>query len=198
MKPYVPPPASTPADLLRILSGVLGRLGADWYLFGAQAVLLWGRPRFTADIDVTVRMVPENPQRLVAAMAEAGFRLRFEVTPEFVASTRVLPFVHDKSEWALDVVLAGPGLEERFLARAIHVDLGGGFRVPVISPEDLIVTKMLSGRAKDLDDVRGVLLERRDRLDLASIRDSLRLLEAALGVSDLLPAFERLLHRSHG
>jgi hypothetical protein len=193
----MPPPAPTPVDLLRSLGAVFGRLDAAWYLFGAQAVLLWGRPRFTADIDVTVRMSPEEPERLVATMVDAGFRLRVEGTNAFVAATRVLPFVHDESGWWVDVVLAGPGLEERFLERAIAVDLGDT-RVPVISPEDLIVTKVLSGRPKDIDDVHGVLMERRDRLDLAAIRETLGLLEAALGQSDLLPVFEQCLRDAGG
>jgi predicted nucleotidyltransferase len=56
-------------------------------------------------------------------------------------------------------VLAGPGLEEQFLARAVLVDIGG-VRVPVMSPEDLVVTKILAGRPKDIEDVRGILAER--------------------------------------
>jgi hypothetical protein len=174
---------------------VLHRLGAAWYVFGAQAVLFWGRPRFTADIDVTVRLDPEVPERLVAEMERAGFVLRVGAADDFVAKTRVLPFVHRATGWLLDVVLAGPGLEERFIARAVDVDLGAGVRVPVISAEDLIVTKVLAGRPKDIDDVRGVLLERLDQLDLGSIRDTLGLLEAALAVGDLLPVFEAELAR---
>jgi hypothetical protein len=37
--------------------------------------------------------------------------------------------------------------------------------VPFISPEDLMVTKLLAGREKDIDDVRGVLAERGSALD---------------------------------
>lgn len=186
----MPSPASAPAELLRALAGVLADCGAAWYVFGAQAVLVWGRPRFTADIDVTVRLVPDEPERFVAAMAGAGFSIRFEAGDDFVRRTRVLPFVHEASGWPLDVVLAGPGLEERFLSRAVLVDLGDDLRVPVLCPEDLIVTKVLAGRPNDLEDIRGILRERRDRLDVTEVRQTLRDLEEALGVSDLLPVFE--------
>lgn len=47
------------------------------------------------------------------------------------------------------------------------------------------MTKVLAGRPKDLEDVRGVLLERLDTLDLAMIRGTLGLLEDALSQSDL-------------
>lgn len=192
----MPPPGPAPAELLRALGDVLDRLGARWYVFGAQAVLLWGRPRFTADIDVTVRLDPEVPQRLVDELARAGFTLRVSTRDDFVNRTRVLPFLHAATGWLLDVVLAGPGLEERFLDRAVSVDFDAGVCVPVICAEDLIVTKVLAGRPKDLDDVRGVLRERLDRLDLGTIRETLRLLEEALSVSDLLPVFEAELARA--
>ena len=39
---------------LAAIAGVMKRLGAKWYLFGAQAVALHGAQRTTQDIDVTV------------------------------------------------------------------------------------------------------------------------------------------------
>jgi hypothetical protein len=192
----VPSPTSGPVELFRALAGALHRLRAGWYVFGGQAVLLWGRPRFTADIDVTVRLDPEVPGPLVAEMKRAGFELRPTAGDDFFEKTHVLPFVHTPTGWPVDVVLAGPGLEEQFIARAVDVDLGDGVRVPVIRAEDLIVTKILAGRPKDIDDVRGVLLERLEQLDLGSIRETLGLLEDALAVGDLLPVFEAELVRA--
>jgi hypothetical protein len=60
----------------------------------------------------------------------------------------------------------------------------------VLSPEDLVVTKILAGRPKDLEDVRTVLIERWPDLDLAYIRSMLKTLEQALAQADLLPALE--------
>jgi DNA-directed RNA polymerase subunit F len=60
----------------------------------------------------------------------------------------------------------------------------------MISPEDLVITKVLAGRPKDMDDVRGVLRERVQTLDIERIRGILDLLEQALGQSDLRRAFE--------
>ena len=94
----------------------------------------------------------------------------------------------------MDVVLAGPGLEEEFLDRAIDIQIEGT-AVPVISPEDLIVTKVLAGRPKDIEDVRGVLRERAESLDISRIRGTLRLLEEALAQSDLLVVFETELEK---
>ena len=152
--------------------------------------MLWGRPRFTADVDVTARLEPTAVVEFVERMRGAGFTLRADTSHGFVETTRVLPFLHTSTGWPLDVVLAGPGLEETFIARAVEFDLGDGVRVPVMCAEDVIVTKILAGRPKDIDDVRGILAERRTTLDLELVRRTLRMLEEALSVGDLLPAFE--------
>jgi hypothetical protein len=161
-----------------------------WYLFGAQAVHVWGMPRLTADVDVTARLRTEDPTGFITAMQGAGFDLRVVDIDEFVRRTRVLPFVHRASQIPVDIVLAGPGLEEEFLERARPVDLGG-VTVPVISPEDLLITKVLAGRPKDLEDVRGILRERLPELDLSRVRRILGLLDRALSRSDLERLFER-------
>jgi hypothetical protein len=176
-------------ELLRALGRVLGTLGARWYVFGAQAVLVWGRPRLTGDVDVTMFLDPEDADAFVAAMGDAGFDLRVANVRNFVARTRVFPFTHSGSGLALDVVLGGPGLEEEFLRTARQVDIGG-VTVPVIGPEELIVTKVLAGRSKDLDDVRGILVAQGDTLDVGRVRRLLRALEAAIDQSDLLTCFE--------
>ena len=182
-------------ELLTALSKVLSSWGR-WYVFGAQAVIAYGVPRLSADVDVTVDLLPQEPERFVREMETAGFALRVE-DADFVRRTRVLPFVHVSTGMPLDVVLAGSGLEDEFLDRARAVDLGG-LSVPLIDPEDLIIAKLLAGRPKDIEDVRGVWRLRGQSLDAGRIRRILRLLEEALSQSDLLSGFESILSRRPG
>ncbi len=188
---------TAPARLLADAGEALARWGGLWYLFGAQAVVVWGRPRLTADVDITVRLNPEDTLGFCAAMEAAGFRLRVSDPRTFLARTSVLPFVHEATRLPLDVVLAGPGLEEHFLERAVLVEIEG-LQIPVISPEDLIVSKILAGRPKDIEDVRSVMAERCDSLDSGQIRSTLGLLEQALAQSDLLSVFDAELARARG
>ena len=188
-------PPAAPARLIAALARALEAIGAHWYLFGAQAVIVWGRPRLTADVDVTVFLHPEDPAALVAALEAAGFSLRVPPSNEFTRRTRVFPFLHSDTALPLDLVLGGPGLEERFLDRVVRVDLGGVV-APGICPEDLIVTKVLAGRPKDLDDVDGLLRERLASLDLVVIESTLALLEQALGQGDLVPEWRKALERA--
>jgi hypothetical protein len=153
-------------------------------------VVAYGVPRLSADVDVTLKLTPEAPERFVDDMQAAGFEPRV-ADPEFVRRTRVLPFVHTATSMPLDVVLAGSGLEDEFLGRARLLDISG-LRVPTIHVEDLLVAKVLAGRPKDIDDARGLWRARGSEMDVARIASTLRLLEEALAQSDLLPAFESI------
>lgn len=176
-------------SLLQPLAQVLRRFGNRWYLFGAQAVVIWGRPRLTADVDVTAFIEDEEVDAFVSAMSDAGFTLRLSDVEDFVRRTRVLPFMHEQTRLPLDVVLGGPGPEEAFLRSSIPVGVAGT-TVPVIAPEELVVTKILAGRPKDLEDVRGILQARGAEFDVSRARTLLRTLEAALDQSDLAPVLE--------
>lgn len=183
------PPASV--ALLRDLAAVLRRRRLRWYVFGAQAASFYGRPRRTEDVDVTVRVPDGRLRSLLSALADATFLPRVPDAEAFAARTRVIPFVHRRTSMPLDLVLAAAGLEQQLLDRAVRVDLGG-VRVPILSPEDVIITKLLAGRPQDLLDVRGLLDLRREALELGRIRGVLGELDDALGDVELVAAFDAL------
>ena len=181
-------------EVLAALGTCFDSLGVRWYLFGAQAAIFHGVARLTADVDVTVLPEPHSTGRLASMMEANGFRLRVTATDDFVARTRVLPFVHSATRLPVDVVLAGPGIEEQFLDRAeFHVL--EGVRVPIATVEDLVTMKILAGRPKDLDDAKGMLRARSEEIDLDYVRRMLQLLEEALSQSDLIPQLEQLIRR---
>jgi hypothetical protein len=183
------PIQSAALELLIAFAPVASRWGR-WYVFGAQAVILYGVPRLSADVDVTLALEPDAPDRFVIDMAAAGFSLRVD-DPDFVRRTRVLPFVHTSSGMPLDVVLAGSGLEDEFLTRARQIDVHGTM-LPVIDVADLIIAKVLAGRPKDIDDARALWRLHGGSVDGDRIRQTLRLLEEALAQGDLVATFGRL------
>ena len=183
------PIQSAALELLIALAPVASRWGR-WYVFGAQAVILYGVPRLSADVDVTLALEPDAPDRFVVDMTAAGFSLRID-DPDFVRRTRVMPFIHTSTGMPVDVVLAGSGLEDEFLARARPTDVYGTV-LPVIDLADLIIAKVLAGRPKDIDDARALWRLHGRTVDADRIRQMLRLLEEALAQGDLVSTFERL------
>lgn len=176
-------------ELLAALAPVAARWGR-WCVFGAQAVAVYGVPRLSADVDVTLAPAPDAPEHFARDMQAAGFSLRV-TDPDFVRRTRVMPFVHEPTGMPLDIVLAGSGLEDEFLERAVPTDVGGT-RVPIIELSDLVIAKVLAGRPKDLDDARALWQLHRGQMDPHRIRRILRLLEEALSQSDLVSSFDAI------
>lgn len=91
----------------------------------------------------------------------------------------------------LDLVLAGPGLEDQFFERIVERNIEG-VRVPVASAEDVVVMKILAGRPQDIDDIASIVTSHGESLEVTYVR-ALSMLERAIGQSDLLPAFEQIL-----
>jgi hypothetical protein len=159
-------------------------------VFGAQAVNLHGFPRATADLDLTIDLAQLAPRALIRELEKAGFSARFS-DDDFIAATRVIPVVHRATKLPVDLVIAGPGLEQQFLDE-VQLQRVGNRRIPVLSPENLIVTKLLAARPKDLEDVRELIASRGSSLDHERIVELLALLEQALDQRDLLPLYQRL------
>lgn len=177
------------ADLLADLARAFDALGIHWYLFGAQAAIVYGVARLTADVDVTVRPPGTPTAAWLAGLEQHGFERRFS-DPGFVEQTRVLPVVHSRTGLPVDIVLAGPGLEEDFLRRAVVRSIDG-VPVPVVDIADLLILKVLAGRPKDLEDLATLLRVHGKAIDVDRVRTVLRMLEGALGQSDLLKVFEQ-------
>jgi len=159
-----------------------------WYLFGAQAVIVWGRPRLTADVDITIRLRVDDAAGFCQDMQKVDFQLRVADRDSFLA-VRGPTFSARPHAIAVGCRTSGPGIEETFIRRAVPIDIEG-LTVPVVSREHLIVMKILAGRPKDLEDLRTVLAEQSATLDIDYIRSTLGFLEQALGQSDLLPVLK--------
>lgn len=179
-------------ELLASLARGMSDARVEWYLFGAQAAILHGAARLTADVDVTVRLnAPATLESLIAALDRHGFTTR-TADRTFMERSRVVPLVHESTSIPVDAILAGPGLEDQFFERSTRRDVEGT-AVPVASAEDVIIMKILAGRPKDQQDTAAILEAQRASLDLAYVRRTLEMLEEALAQSDLVATLESAL-----
>ncbi len=177
-------------ELLAALKKVLERQGVPWYVFGAQAAVVYGSARMTMDVDVTIAPRPEQIPPLVGAVLASGFASRVKDLQAFLDRSRVIPLVHVRTKMPLDLVVARDSLEQLFLQRSRPTKLGG-LTVPVITPEDLVIAKLFAGRPRDISDVEAVLHANAD-LDLRYVRTILEQLDEAEDRAELVPTLERL------
>ena len=175
--------------LLADLARALDAEALPYMVIGGQAVLLYGEPRLTRDVDLTLGRSPEALDAVLRVADAVGLRPLVDPAP-FVAETLVLPCDQPSTGLRVNFVFSFSEYERHAIGRTRIVSLGGA-DVHFTSVEDLIVQKVVAGRPRDLDDVRNVLIHQPDA-DVEYVRDWLRAFGEALA-ADLLDTFTRLL-----
>lgn len=148
-------------------------------VIGGQAVLLYGEPRLTRDIDVTLGVGVEELPKLLDLSARAGWRVLVDPAEEFVRKTMVLPVADPKRGIRIDFIFSRLAYERLAIGRAKPVKIGRS-RVNFASLEDVVIHKMVAGRPRDLEDVRAILWKN-PGYDAGYIDRWLREFEEALG-----------------
>lgn len=142
-------------DLIVAVHVHLEDAGISHAFGGALALAYVAEPRGTADIDVNVFLPPDDLDRVVAALADLGYRP--EQAPEDRLPIAGIRFAHEVEPFPLDVF---PSLHERYREaerrRVVHPFGRGDNRLPFLSAEDLCVFKLSFGRPKDWIDLRAV------------------------------------------
>jgi predicted nucleotidyltransferase len=156
--------------LLEKTAAALDRAGIPYMVIGGQAVLRHGEPRLTRDIDLTLGVDVDRLADVLAVTVACGYELLVDPEP-FVRQTMVLPCRDPKSGVRLDLVFSFSPYEREAIARAEPVRLGSA-DVRFATVEDLVIHKMIAGRPRDLEDVRGLLL-RNPGVDRAAVEEKL-------------------------
>jgi hypothetical protein len=148
-------------ELLKKLAISLDRASLPYMVFGGQAVLIYGEPRLTRDIDITLGIEPQEAKPVLQLIEQLELKIRIDNPEEFLVQTFVLPVLDPRSNFFIDFVFSLTPFERQAICRSRIVEIDG---VPVryISLEDLIVTKIIAGRPRDLEDVKGVILKNRE------------------------------------
>lgn len=141
--------------LLERIARALDGAGIPYMVIGGQAVLLYGEPRLTKDIDITLG-VDLDHLPAVTSLAR-GIDLKPLVEPEsFTRQTMVLPCSDPSTGIRVDFIFSFTPYEQEAMNRVRKVKLGDA-EVRFASVEDLVIHKVVAGRPRDLEDVKTVL-----------------------------------------
>ncbi len=83
--------------LLAGLAASLKRYGIPYMIIGGQAVLLYGEPRLTRDIDITLGTGTERLVDVLKVLKELSLKPLPEDLQAFVKETMVLPSLHEET-----------------------------------------------------------------------------------------------------
>lgn len=141
--------------------------GIPYAIGGALALGVWGAPRQTQDVDVSVFVSPDELPRVFDVLERAGVMLDRADATRRVARTAF--FQGRLGRTIVDVFLSEHPQYESMRRRSQRVLDSTGQSLSFISAEDLCLHKLIFGRPKDVVDVER-LLAVRPELDLGYVR----------------------------
>lgn len=136
---------------LEALGRLLDRLGIRWVLIGALAANRYRvTARLTQDVDLLLADAGPGHEHLARELAAEGWSVR-RATP----GGEILRLRHAELG-AADLIVAATDYERHAMSRAREEHLGS-LPARVLAPEDVIVLKLIAGRAQDLADIEAIL-----------------------------------------
>jgi len=148
-------------DTLYAVVDLLNELSIEYAVMGGFAVRSHGVPRPTYDIDVIIVLERSRLPELFDRLRERDFAVPEAYETGWVDRIKDMPlvklrrYIRDESLDA-DVFLAESEFQMEIMKRRVRLDAEGQ-PLWVVSPEDLVLLKLLAGRPRDLGDVADVL-----------------------------------------
>ncbi|NOY65696.1 MAG: nucleotidyl transferase AbiEii/AbiGii toxin family protein [Nitrospirae bacterium] len=177
-------------ELLRKIGVALERHNIPYMVIGGQAVLLHGEPRLTRDIDITLGVDLHKLQQVLSVIKELELGILVENIESFVRQTMVIPCLDEPTGIRVDFIFSYTPYEQQAISRALKVNILNQ-NVCFASAEDVIIHKIFAGRARDLEDVKNIIIKN-PGLDIEYIKRWLREFDIAIG-ADFISRFEEIL-----
>ncbi|MBA4336618.1 hypothetical protein C0416_02480 [bacterium] len=133
-----------PRELLKNIVRIFDQLKLTYSVTGGMAVLIWGRPRFTADIDIVIEIGPSDVKGLVKALMDlnkSGY-IDEDTANEIVRRGGEFNFIDGTTGIKVDFWVSDNGeFDLSRLKRRVAKEILGQ-KVYFVSPEDLILSKL--------------------------------------------------------
>ena len=144
--------------LLKKIAQELDKVDIQYMVIGGQAILLYGEPRLTKDIDITLGVGIDKFKEVKNVAGKLKFKILVSKAEEFVKNTMVLPVVDEKSGIRVDLIFSFSPYERQAIERANRVKFGSTI-VKFASIEDVVIHKIVAGRARDIEDIKSIILK---------------------------------------
>lgn len=178
-----------PRELLVHIVTILRKLRIPYVVTGGIAVLVWGRPRFTADIDIIIELHKSNAMLLDRALRllnKSGYLDR-DTMMEAIDRHGEFNYIDGNTGVKVDfwVIKENDVFDKKRLKRK-RIKTIMGKKVYFTSPEDLMLIKLkwhaMARSSKQWEDVLSIIQISGSRLDWNYLRETAR----RLGVGNLL------------
>lgn len=153
---------------LRKIASILQGLKIPYFVTGGAAVVAWGRPRFTADVDVIVELKKNQTKKLVDILIKEGY-IDEDAVKEALEYQSEFNFIDEATGIKVDFwILKDDAFNKSRLKRKVAQDIFGQ-KIYFISAEDLILIKLFwfeeSKSTRHLEDIQSIISIKKNELD---------------------------------
>ncbi len=155
--------------VLRKVIKTAERIQVKVVIMGGMAVSIYSTPRATFDIDAIGDFDEERIGRFLVELKKQGFSFDEKNPVKEIAGLPFVTLYFRDSRIYFDLFIARSEFQKTVVRRARSLQIRD-INLDVISPEDLILVKLISARTRDVEDIRQVLSENSETLDFSYLR----------------------------
>ena len=144
----------------------LNSAGAEYLIVGGLAVNAHGYVRLTRDMDIVVRLTPDNAAKSLRALLDIGYQMSIPEKPDAFADAAarerwrqdkqmiVLKLWSDEHRRTpIDIFVYEPFPVAQELERCVALEISPGVKAPVVTLATLLEMKRAVGRPQDFIDI---------------------------------------------
>jgi predicted nucleotidyltransferase len=134
----------------------------EFCFIGGLAIQIWGEPRLTRDVDLTIYTGFKDDAQVVDSLIKE-FTPRINEAKNHALLYRVL--LLKKEDVGIDISLGGLPFEQLLIKRAIDIPFSTNISLKICSAEDLVILKAFAARERDWADLETVIIRQKNKLD---------------------------------
>ncbi len=137
-------------DFLEFIS-LCNKHEVEYLVIGGYAVAIHGYPRYTKDIDVSIRISGKNSAAMIKVIKEFGFASLNLTSEDFTKEGGIIQLGYEPLR--IDIINDLNGVSFENALKNKKVVIYEGISINFISCEDLIRNKKSAGRSQDMVDI---------------------------------------------
>ena len=177
-------------ELVKFAEDILTRNNIPHVFTGGVATSVYAKPRATQDIDIVTLLPPEEVDGFLTTIENAGLKIaRRNSVLDKLRKAKPSKIIWDDI-FSLDLRIASYKLDYSAIERAIYIHLFSQ-KIPIATPEDLIVYKLASFRKADQYDIE-IILQNIKKPDWSYISKMSRILAEEANLPQIMKNFTEI------